>query len=142
MRIAQRDASQTQPHGLEDDRSFTIGEDHMGHANRLFAGHGVADDCECFLPDQVAWGDVVRRVVISRIDLRSRYEAFDVDGPCVLDARTRLRNQCRRLLSALHVLAFWGAAPRWRLLHFWLGLGGRWGSERSRARLCAPLRAP
>lgn len=62
-------------------------------ADKTFAGHGIANDGECFEANLVAWRNVVRRVVVARIDLLPGNESIELDRTGVLDDRTRRRRR-------------------------------------------------
>jgi hypothetical protein len=104
MRIAQRDAAKTHSHRLDHDRPLAVCQHDAPQAAEATGRHGVADDGECFEPDLVARGDVIRRVEIARIDLLARHEAIELDRARVLDNRPRWRRRGhhgRRILALL-----------------------------------------
>lgn len=69
VRVTQRDCQKPNAHRLEDDRALSVGENNPTHAYQTFLGHGIPYDREGFLSDLIAGGNVIRSVVITRIDL-------------------------------------------------------------------------
>ena len=110
----------------------------MAERNYLFAQDRIPNDSEGLLSDEITRRDVVRRVVIARIDLRARDKSLNVDGARVLYPRPRLCDNRRHFVCSFQFFAL--AAAR---LGRWLGLfrsgRGRSCTEGAGACLCACL---
>src|SRR5262245_50300644 len=90
MGEVQRGAAQSTTHRLDDDRPLPVRKDDSSHTDEIGFGHGIADDREGFLSDQIPWRDVVRRIEVARIKLRAREESIELDRAVILEPRRRL----------------------------------------------------
>src|SRR5687768_12446926 len=81
---AQGHAAKTITHWLYENWALARREDDTAETHDLLVSHGVADHREGFRSYRFAGNDVIRLVEIARVDLRSRKEPVDLDGPSIL----------------------------------------------------------
>src|SRR5262245_55428389 len=78
--VAQRRPQHALAARLQGDDALALGEHDAAERDHTLAAHGVADDCERFLPNVVGRRDVIGAIVEALVDLRRGDEAVDVDG--------------------------------------------------------------
>jgi len=87
MRIMQRGPAQAASHGLDENGAVAVRQNDATHADETGFDHGVANDGKGFLSDEVARDDVIRRVIIPRVELLMWKEAVKLDSAVVLKPR-------------------------------------------------------
>src|SRR5215469_7100367 len=85
IRISKRHAQQAPASHLKCNNVLPAGQDDPTERDHIHFADGVSNDCKSILPDLTIGGDVIRRVDIAVIDLISRNEPVDLDGPSALD---------------------------------------------------------
>ena len=86
---------------IDHDGAFPIGQNNLSQSNQTAVRHGVANDGERFLSDRLTWGDIIRSVVVARVDLFARDKAVQLDRLVVFDPRARESKVSRVRLANL-----------------------------------------